>query len=396
MRKSLALALVALLALSQGASAATKPLVLKPITLLGSALGAEGALVSGKTIITFENIESATLDVGIAGRDLSGKTLWNALIDSGSDEIATAATVDQQGNIWIAGTSSVVATADTQTAPVNPLNLDGVVTESDTPTRGDLTTLKVWEFSSLGESKTSLSLALEFPLLVNTISVNASGISIISLSEAGSVLINSKPDGVFQKPVRLGTTKTHLDIVNRNSDGTLSIFGSSSETLSGKKVMGVEDGILMKVSSLGKIISVVRSSAPKGIRSWSSATSGNFLTGTVSSRGKSEIAITKFTSAFSPSWTMRFPGGGKSIGINATSGNYFVALQPKVLQGVAKWSPGKDQNAVLALSSKGAITALYTSSELGPVISGSYSKEAGLILLAYKRGTTEISIFNLK
>ena len=395
MRKSLTLAFVILLALTPQATAAPKPLVLKPITVIGDAMGAESALISGKTIITYENIEGTSLDIKVMGRDLSGKVLWNTVIESGSDEIATAATLDSQGNIWIAGASSHAAIVETTTVIENPINIDGVVVETQSATRGDLNTLNVWQITPLGETKTYLSLAMDSPLLVNGISSSASGISLIATSEAGSVLISAKSDGSFTKPITIGTSKTSLQLIHRNSDGSAHIFGSSSETLGGKKAVGAQDGVLIKASPVGKIISVVRSSAPKALRKWTSATSTNFLAGTVVGSSTSEIAITKFNATFAPTWTMRIPGVGNPIGINAGSGTFFVALQPKALAAVPKWRPGKDQSAILSLSAKGLITAAYSAPELGAVISASYSKEAGVILLAQKRGTSEVSIFYL-
>jgi hypothetical protein len=395
MRDKLILFTAFFLAVSTHASAAPKLIAVEPISLIAQTPDAEGAVVTGKTIVTYENIKGDTLDIRLTGRDLMGNILWTTVIDSGSEEIATTATVDQQGNIWLAGTSSPLSVPESQSAVENVTNPDGVLSENEGSTREDLSILNLWQIGSLGESKTFLSLAVDFPILINGMSVSATGFSLIAKSESGPVLFNAKTDGTFAKPVPVGTLKTDLTSVVRNSDGTIHLFGSSSEALAGKRTVGIQDGVLIKTSPSGKITSIVRSSASKGVRIWNSATSSNFLTGTVKSGGTSEFAITKFTSKFAPTWTMRIPGAGNSIGLNTNLGNFIVALQPKLLKGIASWSPSKGQNAVLVFNAKGLITGAYSSPDFGGVVSASFTKDAGLVVLAYKRETNIPSIFRI-
>jgi hypothetical protein len=100
--------------------------------------------------------------------------------------------------------------------------------------------------------------------------------------------------GKLEKEIKIGTIKSKFSAIFRGADGSTSLFGSSSETLGGKKLAGKVDGILLKVSKTGSISSVVRSSAAGAIRDWQSATATNFLTGVVKSGTKIETAITKF------------------------------------------------------------------------------------------------------
>ena len=380
------------------AAAAPKPISLKPIPIVADNVGAEGVVFSGKTIVTYENVQGSSLDILVTGRDIVGNILWARTIGSGLDEIATAITVDFNGDIWLAGSSNPspgLVPSESTTVIQNPINPDSISTEDVAPIRADMRVLNIWHVTALGETKTSLALTLENPVLVNALSVSVTGISVIALGETGPVLFNANLEGNFKKPVAIGAMKTELTSINRNDDGSIHLFGSSSENLYGKSLAGKQDGILIKTSSLGKVLSVVRSSISKGLRTWSSSTSSNFLTGNVATSSTSEIAITKFSSKFVPTWTTRIPGSGKSIGLNGPRGTFFVALTPKVLKGIDKWAPVKGQSAILAFNTQGIITAAYSVPSLGTVISASFSKDAGLILLAQKRGTKENSIFYL-
>jgi hypothetical protein len=73
-----------------------------------------------------------------------------------------------------------------------------------------------------------------------------------------------------------------------------------------------------------KITSVVRSSAVKGKRIWNSATSTLLLGGEVVAGGKTETAITKFSSSFAPTWTYRFPSTGPAITVGSTYAALYV------------------------------------------------------------------------
>lgn len=306
-------------------SAAPQPISLKSIPIIAENITAEGVVFSGKTIVTYENLQGVSLDILVTGRDTAGNILWTRTIGSELDEIATAITVDFKGDIWLAGSSnsstSLVST-ESATAIQNPINPDSVSVEEVAPIRSDLKNLNLWHLTALGETRTSLALSLENPVLVNGISVSATGISVIAISGTGPVLISANLQGNFKKPVSIGAMKTELTSIIRNDDGSLHLFGSSSENLYGKKLAGKRDGILIKTSSAGKVLSVVRSSVSNGARVWSSSTPSNFLTGNVTTSSTSEIAITKFSSKFVPTWTTRISGSGKSIGVNGPRGSF--------------------------------------------------------------------------
>ena len=88
------------------ASAATKSIAMKKLDILTSAQGAEGLLISGKTVITYLNTSGTNTNIVLTGLDVNGVQLWQKTIDSGADEIALAGAVDGTGTVWLAGDSA--------------------------------------------------------------------------------------------------------------------------------------------------------------------------------------------------------------------------------------------------------------------------------------------------
>jgi hypothetical protein len=168
------------------------------------------------------------------------------------------------------------------------------------------------------------------------------------------------------------------------------VAGSSSETLAGKKVAGVTDGVLIKISKALKITSVVRSSAVKGKRIWNSATSTLLLGGEVVAGGKTETAITKFSSSFAPTWTYRFPSTGQAITVGST---YALFVSTGAIAQLS-WNPKVATPLLLTFDAKGAVVA----ADSGPVgqkevLGAVLSKELGLLVVTSSADT--VSIFTL-
>jgi hypothetical protein len=168
------------------------------------------------------------------------------------------------------------------------------------------------------------------------------------------------------------------------------VVGSSSETLAGKKVAGITDGFLIKISKALKISSVVRSSAVKGKRIWNSATSTLLLGGEVVAAGKTETAITKFTSSFAPTWTYRFPSTGPAI----TVGSTYAAFISTGATAQLNWKPKVATPLLLTFNAKGTVVA----ADSGPVgqkelLGAMLSKELGLLVVTSSADT--VSIFTL-
>ena len=370
---------------------ASKQIAVKKLDLINTAEDVEGLVAIGKTLITYSNMGGANLNILVSGLDATGIQLWQKTIDSGADEVALAATADTTGNLWIAGSSAPVVAIDSRTVQTPSDNPDGVVIESNSPLRSDLNQLTLWKLSVQGELLATYSIAESAPALINGISANTSGVSIVGQIADKPFLISVSPLGVFGKLIPIGTAKTAINSVVRNADASINLFGSSSEALGGKKLVGIRDGVLIKVSKTGSISTVVRSSAAKGDRSWISSDNSLVLTGYVKTGKVVESAFTKFTTAFVPSWTIRFPSDGGSAVISGAGTTYAAIGSNSAVTGVSGWKPTINQLLLIALDSKGVVTSAFSAPELVEPISLTFSKDIGLYGLAKaKDGTTTI------
>ena len=364
------------------AEAVQKKVAVKKVTTVLSVPGAEMLAVSGSSIITIATVDSQTTDIVLSAVNGAGVSLWQKVIDSGVDEVAMATTVDGAANVWLAGFSSQVKSASTETASVIAENPDAITLEAAEELRGDLNVLTVWKISPVGELLATYTSQYDLPGLINSISVNKSGLSIVGVLSEKPFLQNISAAGEFSQQASIGTSKTTINTVVRNSDGSSSLFGSSTETLGGKKLAGVRDGVLVKTSKSGAIASVVRSSAIKGDRSWLSADSSLLLSGYVKVGKTTETAITKFTSTFVPTWTIRFASTGQSRAITGAGISYAAMGSKSAIASITGWKPSKAQLLVVVFDAKGVMTSAFGSSELSEPLALAYSKELGIVGLA--------------
>jgi len=390
LRKLFALTLISALVFPTTASAAPKLVTVKSAVKWAESAEVELLAVTAESVITLKNVLTNTSNIEIQARDFAGTSLWSKTIDSGSDEVATAIAADNQGNIWLAGNSALPASVETTTAVGNAFNPDNVAIENVTPLRQDMRQLTLWKISKVGEVIETFSSVQSAISIVEALSISATGISLIGSRESGPFLISTSLKGEFGKELKIGTTKTKLNSVVRLGDGTVNLFGSSTETLAGKKLVGREDGVLIKISKTGAIASVVRSSAPRAQRSWSSATSTLLLTGSVRSGTTNESAITKFTSSFAPTWTTRISSTGNTLASNGPNNSFYAVLEPTAaVKGLAPTKLLKGQSIVLQFDSKGLLINAFTAAEMNQVKSTGFSAGGGLFLL------TESGIFRV-
>ena len=380
--KRIALLLVMSVALAPSAQAVQKKVAVKKVTTVLSVPGAEMLAVSASSIITIATVDSQTTDIVLSAVNGAGVSLWQKVIDSGVDEVAMATTVDGAANVWLAGFSSQAKSAFTETASVIAENPDAITLEAAEELRGDLNVLTVWKISPVGELLATYTSQYDLPGLINSISVNKSGLSIVGVLSEKPFLQNMSAAGEFSQQASIGTSKTTINTVVRNSDGSSSLFGSSTETLGGKKLAGVRDGVLVKTSNSGAIASVVRSSAIKGDRSWLSADSSLLLSGYVKVGKTTETAITKFTSTFVPSWTIRFTSTGQSRAITGAGISYAAMGSKSAIAAITGWKPSKAQLLVVVFDAKGVMTGAFGASELSEPLALAYSKELGIVGLA--------------
>ena len=380
--KFLAVFIAALLAFSTPAEAAQKRVAVKKIEKIATLPTAELLLASGSSIITVGNIESATSDISLSALNSDGTPSWSLNLDSGLDEIAMAATADSAGNIWLAGFSATTVVEETTTPTVVAENPDSVLVEPSQPTRSDLNRLTLWKVTSNGQLEASYYSSENLPGIINSISVSKSGLSILGQYNQRSFIQVMSLSGSFGALAYIGTSKTSLNAIVRNSDGSSSVFGYSTETLGGKKLAAKQDGVLIKVSKSGSLTSVVRSSAIKAERSWLSADSNFLLSGYVKVGKKIESAITKFTPTFAPTWTLRVPSAGESLAITAGKTSIAAVNSNAPVTSLIGWKPTKPSLLLLSFDAKGLIIAAKGSADLGAPLALAYSKELGVFGLA--------------
>jgi hypothetical protein len=379
--KRFAVAVIAvLLVSSQPAGAAPKTIAASEITKVAAIAEHEGATISGQGITVFSNSEKKIL---VSSLDFTGTEKWKLVIEDSADQIAMAATSDKEGNTWLAGVTSAVEVVESQSATSTPINVDGVVVEPVPGLRSELNTVTIWKISAIGSLVGSYSDSATSPLLITALSHSSSGISILGDRGAGTVLINSTLTGKFSTAKTIGTAKTSFTSIVRNSDGSAQIYGASSETLGGKKLVGARDGILAKVNKSGVLTSVVRSSASKATRSWQSATPTYFLLGDVKVSGKNESAFTKFNTSFAPTWTLRLPSQGAQLAAAAANGTHYALFNSSSsIPGVTGWKPSTPTPIVLRFDSKGVITQVLKASQVTGAKAMAHIAGVGIVIVS--------------
>ena len=390
MKRFVAIVLLASLVIVPVSHAAPKKISVKPMQLLttiGSAEEVSGIVASGKSIIVFGTKAAKAYARAI---DATGKELWNLSLDQSAASIATAAAVDSAGDIWITGATPLATGVTTSAPTVTPLNPDNAVIPQSVFI-SDLQAVTIWKVSAAGALLLTNTLPTSSVLFPTAITVDKTGTSVVGITgtEKGNAgfLVNTDTVGVFSKLLQIGVASTTADAVVRHSDGTVTVVGSSSETLAGKKVAGITDGILVKVSKASKITSVVRSSIAKGKRIWNSASPSLLLAGQVIVGNKIETAVTKFSSAYVPLWTTRFTSGGSSL-VNSSNQLFFLSLG-SISQ--LNWNAMVPTPLLLSFDSKGVITAAHSAPpgqvELMSLVD---SKELGVLALIWSPESASI------
>lgn len=387
MKRFLSLVVISTLLITPSAFGVTKkPSVkaLKLLTNVGNVDEFSGLVTSGKTIIVFGNKGERSFARAL---DTSGNELWNIALDGASPSVASAATVDGVGNIWIAGSTSLLRPSATPSPTVSPLNPDKVVPPTDIFS-ADLNAFSLWSLNPSTQALVQYSLQLDKPILINAIAIDKAGITAVGTSGA---VITSDLKGNIVKPLYIGTDATNFESVVKNSDGSVTVVGSSSETIAGKKLAGKVDGVIVKVSKAGKLLSVVRSSAPKAARSWNNITTSNLMAGEVITGKKIESAVTKFSNTFVPTWTYRFLSTGTTF---ASGSTYAMFQSTSGITQLNNWLPKNPQGLLLTFDLKGAITGGYSAPIDQKQTLGLYaSKELGLLCIT--SSAESVSIFTL-
>ena len=393
MKRFVACVVLVSLVIAPVSHAAPKKIAVKTLQLLtsiGTPEEVSGVVVSGKTIIIYGTKASKAYARAI---DSTGKELWNLSLDQSAASIATAAAVDSSGDIWITGATPLTTGLITPSPTATPFDPDKTVIPPSVFI-GDLQAVALWKVSATGSLLFTYTLPTSSVLFPIAISVDKSGASVVGIiaTDKGNAgfLVNADSTGAFSKLLKIGISSTTSDAIVRHIDGSFTVTGSSSETLMGKKVVGITDGVLVKVSKSLKITSVVRSSITKGKRIWNSASSSLLLAGEVTSSNKTESAVTKFSTSFVPTWTYRFASTGPALSAGSTQ--VFFISTGTVAQ--LNWNPKTPTPLLVTFDSKGVITAA-NSGPIGQkeVLGLLISKELGV--LALTSSAESVSIFTL-
>ncbi|MDP1712813.1 MAG: hypothetical protein Q8K86_10200 [Candidatus Nanopelagicaceae bacterium] len=400
----LLVSLILLVALPMVANGVTPAVAIQPMTLITKLTGADqtyGMFVRGKNIYLFGNITGVVSTDGyVQALDETGQVQWSLALDSGQNEIATAATIDARGSIWILGSSAIAtliptpSDTSTVTSLSTTLNPDLVQVDAALPLRQDLTNVIAWKVSRSGNLLGTFTLAMNRPVLVRTAISTSAGIAFAgitsTISGSAGFYASSDLNGLMSKPLSLGKADTELNALAKMANNTVGIFGASSESISGTKLMGQRDGIISSISSAGKLGKAIRSSNSKSTRSWQSATNSLFLGGDSVKAGKMEAVVTKFSSTFVPTWTTRYPSSSSAMTADGIISRFALFSSTSLIQGIKGWKPAKETSVLIGFSAKGAITSAYRVA--GTPISIGYTRDLGVVVLG--RGTLGVSIFH--
>lgn len=406
--KKISLFLVSVILLASNpmvARGVTPAVVIAPMTLITKLSETDqtyGMLVRRKNVYLFGNVTGiVSTDGYVQALDETGQVQWSLALDSGTNEIATAATFDARGSIWILGSSATAIpiltpfdTATVTSAPSTTLNPDLVQVDPVLPIRQDLTNVIAWKVSRSGILLGTFTLSMNRPVLVRAAISTASGIAFVGITSTNSgnagFYASSDLNGLMSKPLSLGKADTELNALAKMADNTVGIFGASSESISGTKLIGQRDGIISSVSAAGKRGKVIRSSNSKSASSWQSATNSLFLGGDSVTTGKMEAVVTKFSSTFVPTWTTRYPSSSAAMTADGIISRFALFSPTTLIQGVKGWKPAKGTSVAIAFNARGLITGAYRIA--GTPISIGYSQDLGLVVLG--RGTSGVSIFH--
>ena len=203
-------------------AAPKKPVVksLKLLTTVGSTDEFAGLVTSGKTIIVYGNKDEKSF---VKALDLAGKELWNIELDNASPSVATAATVDSSGVIWLAGSTSLARATPTPFPSETALNPDETIPVADIFS-ADLDAFSLWSLNPTTQALVQYTLQLSSPVLINAIAVDKKGITAVGSSGA---IISADLAGAIAKPIAVGTELTVFESVVKNADGSMTVVGSA-------------------------------------------------------------------------------------------------------------------------------------------------------------------------
>jgi hypothetical protein len=332
-----------------------------------------GMLVGESAIYLFGNTPTGGY---VTALNKDGSQKWLHSFSDLKAFIISAGALDASGNIWLAGASAApIAIPSAPNPSPTAANPDGVVIGDEGAIRPDLTNLTLWKVSSAGSGAGRYELPLTTPVLPTSLSVNKSGISIVAWQSAGSLFVAADLLGKFSKTLTIGKTTTTLDKVERNSDGSSILLGSSTELFLGNKAIGARDGVIIKVDATPKIVQSVRSGEKGATRNWASATSSLLLGGFLKNKTTAQATITKFGTTLKPTWSVRYKATSSAVVATGPNTSFYAAYE------------NGGSGSLITFDKNGKVTA--TNSFLGQPVAMEFNKTFGLYIY------TGSTIYNL-
>lgn len=198
------------------------------------------------------------------------------------------------------------------------VNPDNVTPSEVKPLRKDINRIFIAWFDLSGKLITALSAQNKSGFIPNSIASSSTNIFLAGNEFSGE---NSSrgalykfSESSFLDSYSYGDRATIFNQVTATSTKSLTIIGSSAETLAERKVVGKADGVILTISqSSGKITKLIRSSGAGAIRSWDFASGNLQVSGTSRTKTLQEGVVTTFNSKGQVRWTARFQKSTKAL-----------------------------------------------------------------------------------
>lgn len=322
----------------------------------------------------------------------SGSLVSSTRLGGAANEIATAAALDADGNIWIVGASTVVSATTPAPTPTKLLNPDNVPLTPSVPISSALTKLNLWQISSVGQLINSYETQTAAVISPQDLVMTKTGLVIFGdIYEGANVrgfYTSFNKATLFTPIIRYGNKSTQLTEAIPNSDGSFTVVGRSNDLLLRSRTVTKSDAITLKISATGSLQVVARAVLRNTSRGWSSIGAGLLQGGIVRYSNKIEAAVTKFSALNKPSWNTRYLS--RSTALVATGTNSWVTfVSAGAIPGLRTWKPkaaapvllqlGKRGELISAASFTGTPVAIARNNEMGTVVITDSGTSFGLL-----------------
>jgi hypothetical protein len=242
--------------------------------------------------------------------------------------------------------------------------------------------VRVWQISNTGILLNTFEFVFENVINPKKILITGSNLSIVGTIYGKAVTqgfyLSVTKNGVFSPLVKIGSKSTQLNDSVANTDGTLTVVGTSGDLLLKSKSLSKSDAITLKLSILGEVQQVARATLKNTIRVWDSIDDGLLQAGAVRYSNKTEAAITKFSALGKPTWNFRY--SAKSTALAADGKNAWVTfVSSGAITGVPSWKPKNPTPVLLGLGKKGEVVAPFTLT--APAVAIEANNEIGTVVI---------------